>query len=189
LSEFSRASAPTKKQKWFNFWLLCIVCRELYKQHIVTEKVMQSCLSKFFRALKESDAGEDGTNHKEDAVESICKLLSTIGQVNLCVCVCCLVCLCFELQLLLFLPGSSITFFRSQKVFCAHDIDFSSLSQMLDAKAPTALDSYLQELDALKTLVSSRVRFAVLDLQDLRKSGWAVSKHQLQPKKLDEIKV
>ncbi|KAL7604138.1 hypothetical protein Lser_V15G15944 [Lactuca serriola] len=101
---------------------------ELYKKKMLTERIMHECIKKLF--------GED-----EENIESLCKLMSTIGE-------------------------------------------------MIDhAKAKEHMDVYFDMMLKLSNnmKLSSRVRFMLKDVIDLRKNRWQQRRKVEGPKKIEEV--
>ncbi|KAM3263813.1 eukaryotic translation initiation factor 4G-like isoform X2 [Capsicum annuum] len=106
---------------------------ELYKKKMLTERIMHECIQKLL--------GQYQTPDEED-IESLCKLMSTIGEM----------------------------------------IDHS--------KAKDYMDAYfdMMTIMANNTDLSTRVRFMLMDIIDLRKSKWQQRRKVEGPKKIEEVR-
>ncbi|MCD7460895.1 hypothetical protein HAX54_044697 [Datura stramonium] len=106
---------------------------ELYKKKMLTERIMHECIQKLL--------GQYQTPDEED-IESLCKLMSTIGEM----------------------------------------IDHS--------KAKDYMDAYfdMMTIMANNTDLSSRVRFMLMDIIDLRKNKWQQRRKVEGPKKIEEVR-
>nr|GME00004.1 eukaryotic translation initiation factor 4G-like isoform X1 [Ipomoea batatas] len=105
---------------------------ELYKNKMLTERIMHECIQKLLG---------DYQNPDEEDVEALCKLMCTIGE-------------------------------------------------MIDhAKARDQMDTYFEILSNLanNTDLSSRLRFMLMDVIDLRKNNWQQRRKVEGPKKLEEL--
>ncbi|KAI3498405.1 hypothetical protein L1887_34180 [Cichorium endivia] len=106
---------------------------ELYKKKMLTERIMHDCIKKLF--------GEEYQNPDEENIESLCKLMSTIGE-------------------------------------------------MIDhAKAKEFMDVYFDWMFKLSNNMnlSSRLRFMLKDVIDLRKNRWQQRRKVEGPKKIEEV--
>ncbi|KAL4585947.1 hypothetical protein LXL04_010574 [Taraxacum kok-saghyz] len=107
---------------------------ELYKNKMLTERIMHECIKKLF--------GEEFNNNPdEENIESLCKLMSTIGE-------------------------------------------------MIDhMKAKEHMDVYFNRMFKLSNnmKLSSRVRFMLKDVIDLRKNRWQQRRKVEGPKKIEEV--
>ncbi|XP_019156331.1 PREDICTED: eukaryotic translation initiation factor 4G-like [Ipomoea nil] len=105
---------------------------ELYKNKMLTERIMHECIQKLLG---------DYQNPDEEDIEALCKLMCTIGE-------------------------------------------------MIDhAKAKDQMDTYFEILSNLanNTDLSSRLRFMLMDVIDLRKNNWQQRRKVEGPKKLEEL--
>lgn len=105
---------------------------ELYKKRMLTERIMHSCINKLLGQYQ---------NPGEEDIESLCKLMTTIGAM----------------------------------------IDHS--------KAKEHMDVYFDSMSRLSNNVklSSRVRFMLKDVIDLRKNKWQQRRKVEGPKKIEEV--
>ncbi|KAK4728398.1 hypothetical protein R3W88_021386 [Solanum pinnatisectum] len=106
---------------------------ELYKKKMLTERIMHECIQKLL--------GQYQTPDEED-IESLCKLMSTIGEM----------------------------------------IDHS--------KAKDYMDAYFDMMMTManNTDLSTRVKFMLMDIIDLRKNKWQQRRKVEGPKKLEEVR-
>ncbi|XP_060207480.1 eukaryotic translation initiation factor 4G-like isoform X1 [Lycium barbarum] len=106
---------------------------ELYKKKMLTERIMHECIQKLL--------GQYQTPDEED-IESLCKLMSTIGEM----------------------------------------IDHS--------KAKDYMDAYFDMMMTManNTDLSTRVRFMLMDIIDLRKNKWQQRRKVEGPKKIEEVR-
>ncbi|XP_015169468.1 eukaryotic translation initiation factor 4G-like [Solanum tuberosum] len=106
---------------------------ELYKKKMLTERIMHECIQKLL--------GQYQTPDEED-IESLCKLMSTIGGM----------------------------------------IDHS--------KAKDYMDAYFDMMTTManNTDLSTRVRFMLMDIIDLRKNKWQQRRKVEGPKKIEEVR-
>ncbi|XP_069144686.1 eukaryotic translation initiation factor 4G-like isoform X1 [Solanum lycopersicum] len=106
---------------------------ELYKKKMLTERIMHECIQKLL--------GQYQTPDEED-IESLCKLMSTIGEM----------------------------------------IDHS--------KAKDYMDAYFDMMTTManNTDLSTRVRFMLMDIIDLRKNKWQQRRKVEGPKKIEEVR-
>lgn len=105
---------------------------ELYKNKMLTERIMHECIQKLLG---------DYQNPDEEDIEALCKLMCTIGE-------------------------------------------------MIDhPKAKDQMDTYFEILSNLanNTDLSSRLRFMLMDVIDLRKNNWQQRRKVEGPKKLEEL--
>ncbi|KAF3907347.1 hypothetical protein AA313_de0200328 [Arthrobotrys entomopaga] len=107
---------------------------ELFKLQMLTERIMHECVKKL--------VDYEGTPEEEE-VESLCKLLRTIG---------------FALD-------------ATEKSRLAMDAYFNRIQQMMDSKD-----------------LNSRMKFMLLDVVDIRKSGWESKEADKGPKTIAEIR-
>ncbi|KAK4338172.1 hypothetical protein RND71_042659 [Anisodus tanguticus] len=106
---------------------------ELYKKKMLTERIMHECIQKLLWQYQTPD---------EEDIESLCKLMSTIGEM----------------------------------------IDHS--------KAKDYIDAYfdMMTIMANNTDLSTRVRFMLMDIIDLRKNKWQQRRKVEGPKKIEEVR-
>ena len=105
---------------------------ELFIKNIISEKIMHSCVTQLLSNVSDPE---------EEDVESLCKLMATIG------------------------------------------------SKLDIEKAKAFMDSYFERIKELSTnkKLSSRIRFMLLDLIDLRRNGWKARVEVSGPKTIAEI--
>ncbi|TPX33893.1 hypothetical protein SmJEL517_g03316 [Synchytrium microbalum] len=106
---------------------------ELFKQSLITEKIMHECIQQLLR---------NHSDPEEEETESLCKLIATIGQ------------------------------------------------QLDRPVAKQFMDTYFTQLKKLvnDNRLSSRIRFMVQDIIDMRKAGWQARQQSTGPKTLAEIR-
>ncbi|CAG8488138.1 4877_t:CDS:2 [Acaulospora colombiana] len=104
---------------------------ELFKLSMLTERIMHECIKKLL----------SNKNPEEEEMESLCKLLTTVGQ------------------------------------------------QLDHANAKTHMDAYFSRMDEMSKnmKLSSRIRFMILDVIELRSNNWVPRRDNNAPKTIAEI--
>eukprot|EP00300_Choanocystis_sp_HF-7_P012072 c17737_g1_i1.p1 GENE.c17737_g1_i1~~c17737_g1_i1.p1 ORF type:complete len:849 (-),score=157.01 c17737_g1_i1:120-2666(-) len=63
-----------------------------------------------------------------------------------------------------------------------------TVGKRLEGESPKEVGQYMERLASLKTAVGARVRFMIMDVEDLRNNKWVPRREEVKAKKLSELK-